>query len=69
MILDEEASLHPQGPDALCGAGASGLQGHGEAGSPELRHLGLGLGPQERLGRGSTVREPARKPTTRPLSA
>jgi putative transposase len=50
MILDEEASLHPQGPHALCGAGARGLQGHGEAGPPELRHLGLGLGPQERLG-------------------
>jgi hypothetical protein len=27
MILDEEASLHPQGPHALCGAGASGSFG------------------------------------------
>jgi hypothetical protein len=29
MILDEEASLHPQGPHALCGAGASGSFGVG----------------------------------------
>jgi hypothetical protein len=27
MILDEEASLHPQGPHALCGAGARGSFG------------------------------------------